>query len=209
MNNLFHPESKIMQLGSKLFDLISLQLATLLFSLPLITAGAAFTAMHRVLLVIYRDQVTSVWKEFFSSFRSNFKQATILWIGVLALVAFFYVDVRLIAQSDFSQIGYLLLIPGVYFLLSLGWLFVLQSRYTNTIGQTVKNALMMVFLHPLYSIINVVLMLSPVIVLLLTWKSFALLFFMGYTLPGILRAIFYSQIFDALEGTDWRENTET
>ena len=209
MNNLFHPDSKVMQLGYKLFDLISLQLATLLFSLPIITAGAAFTAMHRVLLMIYREQSPSVWKEFFSSFRSNFKQSTILWLGILALTAFFYVDVRLIAVSDSAWFNYLLLIPGVYLLLGLSWLFVLQSRYTNTIRQTVKNALMMVFLHPLYTLMNVILMLLPVILLSFTWKALPILFFLGYTLPGILRAILYSKIFDELEGTNWREKAES
>ena len=208
MNNLFHPDNKVMQLGYKLFDLMSLQLATLLFSLPVITAGAAFTAMHRVLLMIYRDQSPSVWKEFFSSFRTNFKQSTLLWLGILALTAFFYVDVRLIAVSDSAWFNYLLLIPGVYLLLGLSWLFVFQSRYTNTLRQTVKNALMLVFLHPLYTLINVILMLLPVLLLALTWKALSVLFFLGYTLPGIMRAILYSKIFDELEGTNWWENTE-
>ena len=96
MHNLFHPDSKIMQYGYKLFDLLSLQLAVVLFSLPVITAGAAFTAMHFVLLRIYRDQSVSVWKEFFSAFRGNFKQSTIIWALILFLLAFLYVDYRLI-----------------------------------------------------------------------------------------------------------------
>ena len=209
MNILFHPDSKLMQLGYKLFDLMSLQLATLLFSFPIITAGAAFTAMHRVLLMIYRDQSPSVWKEFFFSFRSNFKQSTILWLAVLMLAAFFYVDIQLIAISDTAWYNYLLLIPGIYLLLGLGWLFVFQSRYTNTIRQTLKNALMMVFLHPLYTFINVILMLLPIISLAFTLKVLPLFFFMGYTLPGIIRAILYSKIFDRLEDIKWREVSNT
>lgn len=208
MNNLFSPNSKFMQLGAKLFDLISLQMATLLFSLPILTAGAAFTAMHRVLLLIYRDECSFVWREFFSSFRSNFKQSTGMWLIILALIAVFFVDIRLIVTSTSSPLHYLLLIPGVYFLLGLSWLFVLQSRYTNTVLQTIKNALTMVVLHPLYTIINVVLMLLPLALLVLSYKAIPVIFFLGYTLPGILRAILYSKIFHDLEGTGRPETAE-
>lgn len=208
MNNIFHPDSKVMRLGYTLFDLISLQMATLLFSLPIITAGAAFTAMHKVLLQIYREQSPSVWKEFLSSFRSNFKQSTLLWIATIALTAFLFVDIQLISQSNFAWVNYLLLIPGIYLLLSLSWLFVFQSRYTNTIRQTVKNALAMVMMHPLYTIINVILMLAPFFLLSFTWKLFPVVFFVGYTLPGIIRAILYSMVFDKLEGSNWRESIE-
>ena len=200
--------SKVMRLVYTLFDLISLQMATLLFSLPIITAGAAFTAMHKVLLQIYREQSPSVWEEFLSSFRSNFKQSTLLWLATLALLAFFLVDMQLIARSNFAWINYLLLVPGIYLLLGLSWLFVFQSRYTNTLHQTVKNALAMVMMHPLYTIIHVILMLAPCSLLTFTWKFLAVVFFIGYTLPGIIRAILYSMVFDKLEGSNWRESIE-
>ena len=208
MNNLFHPDSKFMQLGYKLFDLISLQLATILFSLPIITAGAAFTAMHRVLLQIYREQSPAVWKEFVSSFRANFKQSTILWIGFLGLIVFLYIDLRLISASDLAWASHLLLIPGIYLLLSLSWLFVLQSRYTNTVMQTVKNALTMVFLKPFHTLIGTILMSTPVILLTISYRTVPVVFFLGYTLPGIIRSILYSQIFDHLEGVNWREDSQ-
>lgn len=208
MNNLFHPDSKLMQYGYKLFDLMSLQLAVMLFSLPVVTAGAAFTAMHFVLLRIYRDQSTSVWKEFISAFRKNFKQSTIIWILVLLVSAFLYIDYRLIAVSDISWIKpiiYLLFIPIIYLILGVGWVFVLQSRYDNSVGRTIKNALAAVFSYPFYTLINVILMATPLILLVISFRTIPLLFFLGFTLPGILRANLYSRFFDDLEGTNWRE----
>ena len=63
---------------------------------------------------------------------------------------------------------------------------------------------MIVFLHPLYSIINVILMLSPLALLAISYKTIPVVFFLGHTLPGVMRAILYSKIFDHLEGTNWR-----
>ena len=208
MKNLFSPDNKFMQLGAKLFDLISLQIAVMLFSLPLFTAGAAFTAMHYVLLKIYRDQSTSVWKEFWISFKDNFRQSTVIWLLSVLIFVFLFVDFRLLAMSEATwSTGamYLLLIPVVYLLLGISWVFVLQSRYSNTLGTTVKNALATVFAHPFYTIINAVLMIAPLAVLILYFQALPPVFFLGFTLPGTLRAILYSRVFDDLEGTDWRK----
>lgn len=212
MHNLFHPDSKIMQYGYKLFDLLSLQLAVVLFSLPVITAGAAFTAMHFVLLRIYRDQSVSVWKEFFSAFRGNFKQSTIIWALILFLLAFLYVDYRLILVSDnqwVKPMAYLLFVPAIYLILGGSWVFVFQSRYDNSVGRTIKNALVAVFSHPLYTLINVVLMATPLILLSVSYQTVAAVLFLGVTLPGVLRANLYSRIFDNLEGTNSRETIRT
>lgn len=208
MNNLFNPDNKFMQLGFKLFDLISLQIAVVLFSLPIVTAGAAFTAMHKVLLQIYRDQSSSIWKEFFTSFRENFKQATILWISFLTICCFICIDFFLIMVTAPSWISYLLLILGGYLLLAGSWIFIFQSRYHNTVIQTIKNASKMILLHPLYTVLNAGIMLSPIVVLMVTYKAIPVILLLGCTLPGILRASIYSRIFDTLENMNGRDSKE-
>lgn len=208
MNRLFNPESKLMQFGAKVFDLISLQIAVLLFSLPIFTAGAAFTAMHFVLLRIYRDGCTSVWKDFWTSFKENFRQATAIWLLILFLLLFLWLDYRLLILAESTWLRsfvYLLLIPILYLMLGLSWVFVLQSRYRNPIKITIKNALAMVFARPFYTIINTILMAAPFLLLLIYTQAIPILFFLGYTLPGFSRAVLYSKVFDNLEGTSRQE----
>ena len=60
-------------------------------------------------------------------------------------------------------------------------------------------------MQPLNTIINTLLMLLPLIALSWAWQVIPFLFFLGFTLPGILRAILYSRSFDKLEGTNWRK----
>ena len=48
MKNLFHPENPVMQFLSRVGDLIIVNALFLLCCLPVVTAGAAQAALHRV-----------------------------------------------------------------------------------------------------------------------------------------------------------------
>ena len=75
-----------MRYGGKLWDMMWLNVLTLICSIPLITAGPAFAAMHYVLLKIYRDEETGITKLFFKSFAQNFKQGAVIQLVFLVLV---------------------------------------------------------------------------------------------------------------------------
>ena len=105
--------------------------------------------------------------------------------------------------------AYMLFVPAIYLILGGSWVFVFQSRYDNSVGRTIKNALVAVFSHPLYTLINVVLMATPLILLSVSYQTVAAVLFLGVTLPGVLRANLYSRIFDNLEGTNSRETIRT
>ena len=67
MGGLFNPEGKFMRYGAKLWDMMWLNVLTLLCCLPIVTAGPALSAMHYVLYKIYRDEETGITKLFFKS----------------------------------------------------------------------------------------------------------------------------------------------
>lgn len=208
MNRLFHPDSKAMRIGYKLADLMIIQAAVLLASIPIVTAGAAFSAMHYTLLKLYRNQERGVWKEFWKAFRTNFRQSTVIWLIYIGVFLFLYIDLRLIALVNLPYLNlavYFLPIPLLLTVLGLSWVFVLQSRYENTIGKTIRHSLLIILSHPLYTVINAILMAIPLLTTLLYIPLIPFVFFLGFSLPGFLRAILYSRIFDKLEGTDWRK----
>ena len=208
MANPFYYDSKVMRFGAKVTDLLLLQLVTVLCCLPVITVGTAFTAMHTVLLKMYRRQDPSVFSEYFKAFKANFKQSTIVWLIYLAVFAFLLADWILLLQipdPNVKDTAYLLLIPLFLVLLSLCWVFVLISRYQNSIWQTVKNSLTLVFRYPLRTLSMLVLLTLPIWVFYLSIHSFPFLLLMGISVPGFLRTIVYSPIFDQLENTNWRE----
>ena len=83
MGNLFNPEAPLMQGLGKIADMMVLNVLTVLLSLPVVTAGAATAALYDATWRILQDE-GSVYGAYFRAFKSNFKQATVLWLLTLA-----------------------------------------------------------------------------------------------------------------------------
>ena len=208
MGNLFDSDGKLMHYGMKFAALMWLQLLTVLCCIPVFTMGAAFTAMHKILLQIYRGEEGALTKTYFQAFASNFRQATVIWLGCLLIFAALIVDYQLTKDAtSFALLGLRYLVPVglVLLLVGLSWVFVLLSRYRNSILGTVQLAFSACIAHPLYTVFMVVLMVSPLLLPALSWRLMPFVFLLGFTVPGILRAMLYSKVFDHLEGTDWRK----
>jgi len=135
----------------KVGDLLLVNLLFVVCSLPVVTMGASATAMYYVLGRIRRHEGT-VTKDFFRSFRENFRQATLYW-GVLLLVALaLYWNFRLISgwTGALYSVMMVLLILVSWFAVSWGSVvFPLLSRFDNTPAATARNAGILVFAVPL------------------------------------------------------------
>ncbi|MBR4455163.1 MAG: DUF624 domain-containing protein [Solobacterium sp.] len=199
------PESKFMEMLGVLADLMLVNLLTLLLCIPIITAGAAFTAMHYVLLKIVREEEGDIMGQFFRAFKLNFRQATIIWVIMIAVYAVMFVDWRIIRmQGDqFPGIVIILLYAAIAFvyLISL-YVFPVLSRYKNTIGGTLKTA----FAMAVYGVTGFRTILCGII----SFVPLILLFLLGYAVvpvflafcfsgPGYFRAKLYSSIFTNYE----------
>ncbi len=202
---LFDLDSKFMHYANKFADLMGLNLLTLICCLPIVTVGASITAMHRVLLAIYRDEESYITKSFFKAFKENFKQATVIWLIYLVLITFAVTDFILIYKGGLTinaffkyALGFVALLIAFSFM----WVFVLQSRYENKIFQTIKNSIIVGCSHFAYSLMMIILSVAPII-LLMVWEMAApFVFLFGFTVPGVLNAMLYSRVFDRIEGVD-------
>lgn len=143
MKNLSVTMNEIM---SKLWDLFILNLVFLLCSLPVVTVGAALTALHRVLLQIIREEDNHLVREYFASFRREFRQATLLWLPMLLIGVVLAADLLYILPGLEGAMRTLLFVATLFFeifwLLLMIYVWPLQARYANPIRQTVKNALL-------------------------------------------------------------------
>ena len=79
-------DGPFMSLLTAIADMIILNLLTLFCCLPVITAGAAFTALHYVVLKQVRGDSPYVIRSFFKSFKQNFLQATGIWLFCLIII---------------------------------------------------------------------------------------------------------------------------
>ena len=92
INGIFNPQNRFWSFMEKIMNLCVISLLWALFSLPLITAGAATVALFQYTLKLTRDEEGYIWKTFIRGFRKNFFQATALWLGMAAAGVFLVFD---------------------------------------------------------------------------------------------------------------------
>ena len=142
MSELFNLDGPLMKYGNKFADLMVLNLLTVVCSIPIVTIGASYTAMHYVLLKIYRNEEGAIVKHFFHAFKTNFKKATIIWVAYLTAAAVITVNYLCIVKPTMGTnllIVAVLLVVAAVGIFSLNWALILLSRYENTIKNTLKN----------------------------------------------------------------------
>lgn len=128
---------------STITDLILLNLLWLVCSLPVITIGASTTACYYVCLRMTRGE-SSVFKDFFHSFRQNFKQATLLWIILLLVAAFLVFDFYVLEAFAFpgkEVLNILLLMVSAICIFTALYVFPLLAQFDNSLKKTLQNAL--------------------------------------------------------------------
>lgn len=141
---LFDSEGPVAEALTVLANLILLNWLFALCSLPLVTVGASLTALHHVVLQTVRKEDKGVVREFFKAFKSNFRQATAIWLILLAVGAVIAADCRIGARVLSS--GALTAVLAASALLFALWMvelvyvFPMQARYDNPVKQTFKNA---------------------------------------------------------------------
>lgn len=131
---------------NKIIDAIWLSILWFLCSIPIITIGASTTALYYTMNKVIRNDRGYVAPEFFSSFRKNFKQSTIIWLILLALYLFLGYDYLIMKQamSLGEETGYLYRAFLVFIVIVTLWgfyIFPYIARFENTIKETLRNTL--------------------------------------------------------------------
>ena len=145
MGRIFRIDSPFCECMTKLFDLVALNLTFLLSCVPVVTIGAACTALHTVTLKIAGGGEPHAVKGFLQAFKENFKQATMIWLILLAVGGFLYVDTVIAFQLGTGGLPMKCLLGflGILYLFVLLYIFQIQSRYNNTVRKNLQNALLM------------------------------------------------------------------
>lgn len=94
MNEFFNPDGKFFRFMEKVLALIKLNFLWLLFSLPVVTAGASTLAMFTVAGQLADGEEGYIFKPFWQAFRGNFKRASLLWLVIGAIGAGLAMDYR-------------------------------------------------------------------------------------------------------------------
>lgn len=158
LSGLFNYDNPVWRFIGKFFDLMILNLLWFVCSIPIVTMGASTTAVYYVTLKLVRDEEGSTIKDFFKSFKENFRQATCLWLIFLAAGAvigfdfYFFLRIQNV-QSNFRTIMLAVFLAfAIVYLGMLLFAFPLQARFYNPVKKTLFNSFFMSIRHFLPSI---------------------------------------------------------
>ena len=204
----FSYESKFSQLLLKLCYACYLNLLWFLCSIPIFTVGAATTALYYASLKIVRDEDSHVGRLFFRSFKENFRQATAIWLILLAAGLFLSADgyilyhLRLSASGTASVIWTLVLAVviavAVVYVIVLLYVFPLLASVSNTTVAMLKNAFL-IGTHYLFATILIFAVHFAMFFVVVAWFTPLLVF--GEGLCALISAWLLSSILISVSGT--------
>lgn len=201
MSRFFNPDNPVMEFIAKIFDLVILNLIFIFSCVPIITIGASTSALSYVTLKMVRGEDPYIWRNFWKSFRQNFKQGTLVWIFSILIFIFFGMDFYIINSQNtslFAVVRILLWIVCAVALSVFLYVFPVISHFVCTTKQALKNALLMTFGHLPYTLM----MLALAGLLFFLCSSSSKLFAMIVVLSGIcgfsVVSFVYSIMFDRI-----------
>lgn len=201
MSRFFNPDNPVMEFIAKIFDLVILNLIFIFSCVPIITIGASTSALSYVTLKMVRSEDPYIWRNFWKSFRQNFKQGTLVWIFSILIFIFFGMDFYIINSQNtslFAVVRILLWIVCAVALSVFLYVFPVISHFVCTTKQALKNALLMTFGHLPYTLM----MLALAGLLLFLCSNSSKLFAMIVVLSGIcgfsVVSFVYSIMFDRI-----------
>ena len=200
MSRFFNPDNPVMEFIAKIFDLVILNLIFIFSCVPIITIGASTSALSYVTLKMVRGEDPYIWRNFWKSFRQNFKQGTLVWIFSILIFIFLGMDFYIINSQNtslFAVVRILLWIVCAVALSVFLYVFPVISHFVCTTKQAL-NALLMTFGHLPYTLM----MLALAGLLLFLCSSSNKLFAMIVVLSGIcgfsVVSFVYSIMFDRI-----------
>ena len=204
----FSYESKFSQILLKLCWSCYLNLLWFVCSLPIVTIGASTTALYYASLKLVREEDSSLTRQFFRSFRENFKQATVLWLILLGVGLFLGADgyilyhLRLSAAGPLAVMWTLILAvvtaASVVYVIVLLYVFPLLASVCNTNRAMLKNAFL-IGTHYLFATILIFAIHFAMFFVVVAWFTPLIVF--GEGLCALISAWLLNSILIASSGT--------
>lgn len=170
MSNFFSMESPLYKFMNRLLDMIKLNVLWLICSgvlakfviegymvlsgfgayrvfswIPILLIGPATTAAFAITLRMVDEEEGYIAKPFFKAYRDNFKQGMILGVVLLVAAYAIYMDFQFYHAAQVlkrNSVGYMVIGVIAIFMayMHLAYAFALQSRYENTVINTMRNS---------------------------------------------------------------------
>lgn len=147
---VFSSESAYSVVLNKIADIVVIHFMVLLFSVPIITTGAAITAGNYTCMKLAGGMEGYVTSNFMKAFKENFKRSTLYFLVMALSGAVLYISLRYWFYQK-SAIGLLFgifsVVLVIVWMMIFLYLFGVQAKFENTFMATLKNSLLMAVRH--------------------------------------------------------------
>lgn len=146
MAGFFNYDNKLMTGLNKIMDCIIVSVLWAFCSIPIFTIGASTAALYYTVNKSIRHSRGYAYKEFFSAFKSNFKQATGVWLIILFAymlgAADCYILYKLGDSISFSNVLLVIIVVLMIFLtMWMLYVFPYMARFAMPTKALMKNCL--------------------------------------------------------------------
>lgn len=196
MSRFFNIDNPVWVFIGKFADVFILNLIWFICCIPIVTIGASTTALYYVTLKLAKNEEGYIVRGFFKSFKENFKQATAIWLIMLAvgivLGVDYYFYLQVTGKGTLTTVLYMLFFGFLFiYIMVLSYVFPVLSRFVNSVKNTLKNSLFIAIRHLPWSILMVIVAVAVVIAVFL----FPPVIFLGFGLIAFIQSYILVRVF--------------
>ena len=180
MRGWFSYDGVINRVLSKAMDCMYLSLLWIVCCIPLFTVGAATTALYYTVNKVVRYDKSGIWREYWHSFRLNFKQATVIWLillllyGLLITSCYAAYQLYIVGQIPKIMLIFLIALVAVLTMWAI-YLFPYLARFNNTTRQLMKNCGWFMLMNFVWSVLLFAIFVAVVVCSLFVPMGFVVL----------------------------------
>ena len=203
MKNFFGQDGFVYRAVNKFVDLVVLNVMFVLSCIPIITIGAANTSLYTLTLKMCKNQEGYIVKEYWKSFKNNFKKSTIVWCLFLVLFLVLGIDFWIFEYYNLQMKKVLQIIVCAIFIISMmlySYVFPLIAVFENTIGHYLKNSLIIAMTRIGYTLIIVMINVIPLVLFFIggEWLAMGMRIFVliGWALIAYVNSFLLNKVLE-------------
>lgn len=206
MGGIFDMDGPFYKIGGLIFDLFFLNLLWIIFSIPIVTVGASTTALFYVCGKRVNGEDGYLFRDFWKSFKMNFKQSTLIWLALMLISIVLIVDFKTLPVM--GQMGryfsILLFVIGFEGSMVAIYVFPVLSKFYIKTLNAFKTAFVMANRHILTTLCCIFVIVADIFIF---FKFSFFLFFMMSSY-AYATSFLFKRVFDKYLPKDDEEQTD-
>ena len=194
----FNPDNPFFRFINTLTAFIGLNVMFLITCLPIVTIGAAITALYGTTLKYVENDSTYLFRTYWKTLKTNFLRSTAGFL--IFAVAGFVIGYNLIfwhsMKSGISYVFFpLFIIVAIVIVLMFMYFFPLQARFQTSFKQTWKNSLLLPIASFKETLIIILITIAAVTLAVFSTAFRVLFIIFGIAFVAYCESFFYARAF--------------